>query len=461
MKDRVGRNDSCPCGSGKKYKRCCLGATARERPLTSRHEPSRAEVDGDGLTLLVETAQGTMVRSIPGASPLRADARQGYAAEEATHNAAALWGMPDFTFRPKTTSVGSGRRELGDGVIVVGDLAVVVQVKSRGVLTSDPDKERRWLDKKATEGLRQANGTVRRLCVRPERLTNVRETTLEIDGNSRRWLSVVVLDHPQPPEGFTPALTVAKHPAVVVLRRDWEFLFDQLKSTYAVVQYFERVAGEELALGHEPVRYYDLARADAATSPSEFPRDLLGPGVLTSAPLLPMAPAASDDLRAHKVVRAMFEDIAVTRLTTSSEEDRLRILAELDRLPVAQRVAIGRFMLEAMGKVSQHRGPGVVWQMRSARGEDGRTHLGFGACSHPYNEDIKAGFTLWTQLRHHDVASVTGDTDRLTTVAVLMTPRGDGRRPWDTSVSAVSGDLSFTESDLAELRKLWPTPATA
>jgi uncharacterized protein len=24
---RVGRNDPCPCGSGKKYKRCCGGAT--------------------------------------------------------------------------------------------------------------------------------------------------------------------------------------------------------------------------------------------------------------------------------------------------------------------------------------------------------------------------------------------------------------------------------------------------
>jgi uncharacterized protein YecA (UPF0149 family) len=22
--DKVGRNDSCPCGSGKKYKKCCL-----------------------------------------------------------------------------------------------------------------------------------------------------------------------------------------------------------------------------------------------------------------------------------------------------------------------------------------------------------------------------------------------------------------------------------------------------
>jgi len=23
---KVGRNDPCPCGSGKKYKRCCAGA---------------------------------------------------------------------------------------------------------------------------------------------------------------------------------------------------------------------------------------------------------------------------------------------------------------------------------------------------------------------------------------------------------------------------------------------------
>ncbi len=402
-----------------------------------------------------------MVRTIRGASPLGTRAPRGYAAEEATHNAAAVWGMPDFVFRPETTSVGSGRRELGDGLIVVGDLAVVVQVKTREAPTSDSAKERRWLDRKATDGLRQGNGTVRRLCLRPELLTNLRGTTLEIDGNSLRWLSVVVLDHSDPPENVTPTLTIAKHPAVVVLRRDWEFLFDQLKSTYAVVQYFERVAEEELALGDEPMRYYDLARADAEASPSEFPKDLRGSGVVMSAPLLPMAPAARDDRHAHQIVRAMFEDIAVTRLTTSSEEDRLRILAELDRLPVAQRAAVGRFVLDAMRTVSQHRGTGVIWQMRSVRGEGGRTHLAFGACSHPYNENIKTGFTLWTQLRHHDVVSVTGDTDRLTTVAVLVTPRNDGRRPWDTSVSAVSGDVGLTEAELRELRELWPTQAAA
>jgi len=30
-RNKVGRNDKCPCGSGKKYKRCCLGADERRQ----------------------------------------------------------------------------------------------------------------------------------------------------------------------------------------------------------------------------------------------------------------------------------------------------------------------------------------------------------------------------------------------------------------------------------------------
>lgn len=30
MVTKIGRNDSCPCGSGKKYKNCCLGREAQE-----------------------------------------------------------------------------------------------------------------------------------------------------------------------------------------------------------------------------------------------------------------------------------------------------------------------------------------------------------------------------------------------------------------------------------------------
>jgi hypothetical protein len=99
--------------------------------------------------------------------------------------------------------------------------------------------------------------------------------------------------------------------------------------------------------------------------------------------------------------------------------------------------------------------------MRSVRGAAGHAHLGFGACSRPYTEGIKEVFGLWVQLRHHDVVSVTKDVEGLTTVAVLLTPRTDGRRPWDTSVAAVSGDLSFSAAELEQLRTLWPMPAAA
>jgi SEC-C motif-containing protein len=37
--NKIGRNDSCPCGSGKKYKRCCESKEAemRQRELQSGH----------------------------------------------------------------------------------------------------------------------------------------------------------------------------------------------------------------------------------------------------------------------------------------------------------------------------------------------------------------------------------------------------------------------------------------
>ena len=37
---RIKRNDPCPCGSGKKFKRCCLG---RSRPVAPASRPSLAE----------------------------------------------------------------------------------------------------------------------------------------------------------------------------------------------------------------------------------------------------------------------------------------------------------------------------------------------------------------------------------------------------------------------------------
>jgi len=38
--EKVGRNDPCPCGSGKKYKKCC-GREALETNEEGRHEVSQ------------------------------------------------------------------------------------------------------------------------------------------------------------------------------------------------------------------------------------------------------------------------------------------------------------------------------------------------------------------------------------------------------------------------------------
>jgi hypothetical protein len=430
-----------------------------EGPLTDA--PRRQGGPRGEFALVLDTPRGPFVRTVPSASPLDSDLRQGSAAEVATQNAAAVWGLPDFVYLPEIKEVGSGTRELGDGFIIVGGLAIVMQVKSRESPTTDVAKESGWLEKKASEGLAQGTGTIRLLRRGPVDLTNLRGNTVRVDATSHRWLVVVVLDHADPPEGVRPSLGNQRHPAVVLLRRDWEFLFDQLKSTHAVAHYLDRVAGEELPLGEEPVRYYDLAEADAEAPPGEFPPEFARVGRVISGPLLPMAPVALEDRREHVMVRSLFEDIAITHLKTSSEQDRLRILAELDRLAVTQRAEIGRFVLKAMETVSETKLPGVVWRMRSVRGGKGHAHLGFGACSHPYTEEVAHAFALWTQLRHRDVLEVTNEISGLTTVAVLVTPRNDGIRPWDTSVAAVSGPVEFGAQDLEVLRELFPGPAAA
>jgi uncharacterized protein len=36
MNAKVGRNDSCPCGSGKKYKQCCMNKTTKGKKLKAK-----------------------------------------------------------------------------------------------------------------------------------------------------------------------------------------------------------------------------------------------------------------------------------------------------------------------------------------------------------------------------------------------------------------------------------------
>ena len=50
---KLGRNDVCSCGSGKKYKRCCLitGASVKEKPLIAQHRIQKSMLDLKGRVL--------------------------------------------------------------------------------------------------------------------------------------------------------------------------------------------------------------------------------------------------------------------------------------------------------------------------------------------------------------------------------------------------------------------------
>jgi len=57
---KIGRNDPCPCGSGKKFKRCCLGK--ENSPLTAPPQPSVAQQRLSLLAEVEKTQNAAMAR---------------------------------------------------------------------------------------------------------------------------------------------------------------------------------------------------------------------------------------------------------------------------------------------------------------------------------------------------------------------------------------------------------------
>ena len=51
MKDKIGRNDLCPCGSGQKYKKCCMQLNTSELPV--------AWADEEGMHFIAQGAKPT------------------------------------------------------------------------------------------------------------------------------------------------------------------------------------------------------------------------------------------------------------------------------------------------------------------------------------------------------------------------------------------------------------------
>jgi hypothetical protein len=385
------------------------------------------------------------------ATTLPAGVAQGSAAEAATRSAAAYWGLPDFVFRPEQRSRGAATREWGDAILVVGSRAACVQVKSRHAPSSSETREGLWLDKNIDKAVRQASGTIRDLTAVVEAtLVNLRGRQVVIRANTVDWLRVVVVDHPGL-RGYVPSA-----PAVVLMRRDWEFLFEQLKSTYAVMEYLQRVSVlDPVPLGEEFIRYFKLAAADAATTPEPVdPRIAPFATATGSEPLLPQAPAGHEDDPAHFLIRAVLEDIATSRLPDGVEQiDLLELLAAIDATPVSYRAGLGKMWLTWLREIDTSPSSMVSWRFRGHIWPD-RPYLIFGAAPR-HSELIQAAFGRYVSLRHQQHLELMPERAEMLTVGVVLTPRTDGVRPWDTTSISTRGSQEFGEDERPALEHLW------
>ncbi|MFG6193400.1 hypothetical protein [Nonomuraea sp. JJY05] len=406
------------------------------------------------MTLFVETEDGVLLRRVPSASQLP-EGEIGAAAERATKHAAMYWGLPDFVFRSAVRTRGRGVRELGDVIVCVGDVAAVVQVKARATVTADSDREASWLGKKIPQAISQAKGTLRNFAKKErDLLVNERGNQVELTYSSKSWVPVVVVDHPAA-VGFLPP------PGAVVLSRgDWEFLFDQLKSTYAVISYLHRVHDlEPKPLGEEPVRYYELAAADAAAPPTPLDLSALrGNASHASTPLLPRIPAGSEDYHHHLFLQQILEDIAdCPRPEGVNESEFLDVLAAIDTMPVGHRTEMGKLLTNWLDQVARTPSGQIGWRVRRYLRRDA-PHLVFATAS-SYTAQIQEAFGWLVRLRHQHLTEAMPEMQDVLTAGILLTPRHDGRRPWDTTLCATFGEQNFTPEEREALESLWPYQA--
>jgi hypothetical protein len=410
-----------------------------------------------GLTLVVETETSFAIRRVGPPSQLRQDVEIGLAAEAASRDAASTWGLPDFVFRSVVTRKGSAVRELGDAILIVGDLAAVVQVKAREAHPGDQQKETSWLQKKITKASSQAVGTIRSLSSQTVELVNERGRQIQVDGSTKQWVAVVLVDHPEADRyDYVPSAD-----AVVILRRDWEFLFEQLRSTHAVIQYLHRVRPmDPEVLGHEPARYYDLASADEAASPAQLPTEYvsLGGGI-ASTPLLPKVPggAGGENLQDHLAIHEILSDIATSPLNAPiTEPARLDVLAAVDTLPVGQRADLGGALKTWLVDVAQANPGELKWRFRNLVYPK-QPRLLFGVATR-FSEEVQLCFSTYVRLRHQQFSErLPGTTDELT-VGILLTPRFDGLRSWDTTLAATAGDQMLARDERAIFEEVWGQP---
>ena len=414
--------------------------------------------DDGSYTLLRLDGDVVLGREVPEASPPEPSAEAGIGVEQASLKAAAVLGLPDFVFRPKVVQKGSGLREIGDGTLITDGRGIALQVKARDGATDNAQREANWLIKKAAEGLRQAHGTIRSTLNSSDlTLTNLRNRSVRLPGDTIDWVPVVILDHPDPPGDIIPNQEPDKH-GLVLLRRDWEFLWDQLRSVAAIVDYAHRVANDDrIPLGTEASRYFDLADRDirAESEPVDPWMANFAEVRQISGPKLPQEPVDTSDAVGHDVFHRILEDIAATDFT-GDEQTRIEVLALIDQVAVTHRAELGRTLLRRIDHCALAPADALLAQHRFVFIDHGRLHLAFSVYSQftGYHRQL---YETWLLHRRQGFLEASGASgpDYPWSVGVLLTPRPDGHRLWDTTVFATNGGPAYEEDEFTRLEQVF------
>lgn len=408
---------------------------------------------GGCITLMVEGESETLIRSIESASPLRKMETKGHATEEAIEAAAAMWGLPDFVMKPHLERKGNAVREISDGLLVVGDRGIIVQAKCREGIPSDQPRENAWVKKQIRKATKQISGTYRRLLDSSVQMTNGRGRNITVNGPVIDWGAVIIVDHPFSNfEEKIPRIDLSI-PVVVLLRRDWEFLFRQLKSTYSVVKYLFRVSESCDFLGEESARYFQLALSDADANYSPDGLEVRPGERVQSGPELPLEEASSDS-GSHGMVRIICEDIALSPSGGVPEGERLKILSMIDGIPVFHRGHLGSYLMKAFEQAGNSGDESTRWQFRTFRSLDGGAQVAFGICS-KLNSDSMEAFRQWLILRHYERRDFE-DLEFATSVGVMLTRHDGQTREWDTTMMAITGAIDLAPTELKRMQSLWP-----
>jgi hypothetical protein len=262
---------------------------------------------------------------------------QGVQVEEYTRRLAAYMGVPDFVYRSERVRKGDASRELSDGLLIAGDRACILQVKSRSRaegLADDESRAERWVRKHSEEGRRQGLGTRRQLVSSSVEFSSLRGYQRRVKLEPETPI-VVIIDHPLDPE-IEPK---AHDDTVFISLSDWLGLHFMIRSTAGIIDYVERVLNHDVyvPLGSESQRYSIFASADQGWARAS-----------NSAMSVPQLP--STVLSDEEAFCAAFYDELIDRVADSNSlgwdaEQYLHIVEHLDVVPTLARVNIGRKMV--------------------------------------------------------------------------------------------------------------------